>query len=159
MEIFVWVYGRIRYSTVCARYSDFLDRVQLMTQKLLKQGYVALRLKASLQKFYRRHHNLADHYEIFISQMTMDILLLRTFFSFLYRYQDFCRTWLYIDIRVKTMFGSSLPPNVLGGLLSYLRYLCVFAHNGVQHILCCICFVFLVYPMFPVSLDCPFSTI
>jgi len=33
-------------------------------------------------------------------------------FSFLYRYQDFWRTWLYIDIRVKTMFGSSLPPIV-----------------------------------------------
>ena len=104
----------------------------------------------------RRHHNLAVRYEISISQMTMDILLLRIFFSFLYRYQDFWRTWLYIDIRVKTMFGSSLPPIVLGGLLSYLRCLCLFAHSGVQHILCCFCFVFLVYPMFPISLDCPF---
>jgi hypothetical protein len=62
----------------------------------------------------------------------------------------------------------------LGGLMSYLRYLCLFAYSGVQHILCyvflrlvcpmlpvsldCFCYVFLrlVYPMFPVSLDCPF---
>jgi hypothetical protein len=38
-----------------------------------------------------------------------------------------------------------------------LRYLCLFAHSDVQHILCCV-FVFLrlVYPMVPVSLDCPF---
>jgi len=36
--------------------------------------------------------------------------------------------------------------------MSYLRYLCLFAHSGVQHILCCI------FPrlMLPVSLDCPF---
>ena len=41
--------------------------------------------------------------------------------------------------------------------MSYLRYLCLFAHSGVQHILCYVIalFVFLrlVYPMFPVSLD------
>ena len=44
------------------------------------------------------------------------------------------------------------------GLMSYLRYLCLLAHSGVQHILCCVfvlsVFVLcLVYPMFP--LDCP----
>ena len=45
--------------------------------------------------------------------------------------------------------------------MSYLRYLCLFAHRGVQHILCCIfvLFVFvlcLVYPMMPDSRDCPY---
>jgi len=41
--------------------------------------------------------------------------------------------------------------------MSYLRYLCLFAYGGVQHILCCV-FVFLclVYPMLPVSLKFPF---
>jgi hypothetical protein len=39
--------------------------------------------------------------------------------------------------------------------MSYLRYLCLFAHSNVQHILCCV-FLRLVYPMLPVSLDCPF---
>ena len=42
----------IRYSRVCTKYSDFLDRAQLLTQKLLKQGYVAPRLMSSLQIFY-----------------------------------------------------------------------------------------------------------
>ena len=39
--------------------------------------------------------------------------------------------------------------------MSYLRYLCLFAHIGVQHTLC-FCFVFLrlVYPMLPVSTSC-----
>ena len=47
----------------------------------------------------------------------------------------------------------------VGGLISYLSYLCLFAYSGVQHILCCIfCFVFLrlVWSMLPVSLGCPF---
>ena len=47
---------------------------------------------------------------------------------------------------------------LLEGLMSYLRYLCLFSYSGVQHILCCFCFVYfgLVYPMLPVSLDCPY---
>jgi len=42
--------------------------------------------------------------------------------------------------------------------MSYLRYLCLFVHSGVHLIVLCFCFVFLrlVYPMFPVSLNCPF---
>ena len=42
--------------------------------------------------------------------------------------------------------------------MSYLRYLCLIAYSGLQHIhvLCCV-FLCFVYPMLPVSLDCPFS--
>jgi hypothetical protein len=72
----------------------------------------------------------------------------------------------------------------VGGLGSYLRYLCLFAYSGIQHILWCVfhlfvfflctlccqflwivlfllhlqyslTFIYLVYPMLPVSLDCP----
>ena len=45
--------------------------------------------------------------------------------------------------------------------MSSLRYLCLFAHSGVQHILCYV-FVLvvsvlcLVYPVLPISLDCSF---
>ena len=39
--------------------------------------------------------------------------------------------------------------------MSYLRYLCMFSHIGVQHILCYV-FLCLVYPMLPVYLDFPF---
>jgi hypothetical protein len=64
-----------RYSRVCVQYIDFLDRAQQLTQMLLKQGYFAPRLKSSLQKFDGRHHNLVDHYEMSISQLTTDLLL------------------------------------------------------------------------------------
>jgi hypothetical protein len=60
--------------------------------------------------------------------------------------------------------GSVFLPT---GPMLYLRYLCLFAHSGVLHILCCVfgffllCLWFLplVYPMLPVSLDCPFLII
>jgi len=35
----------IRYSRACVQYSDLLDRAQLLTQQLLKQGYKASRVK------------------------------------------------------------------------------------------------------------------
>jgi hypothetical protein len=50
----------------------------------------------------------------------------------------------------------------VGGLMSYLRYVCMLTDSGVQQISCCL-FVFcfflllrLVYSMLPVSLNCPF---
>jgi hypothetical protein len=43
----------------------------------------------------------------------------------------------------------------VGGLVSYLRYLCLFAHSGVQHTLYCVVVLFF-FVILPVSLDCPF---
>jgi hypothetical protein len=43
--------------------------------------------------------------------------------------------------------------------MSYLRYLCVLLRIVVSNIYCVVflfCFFRLVYPMWPVSLDCPF---
>ena len=51
------------------------------------------------------------------------------------------------------MSGSSLAPG--GGLVSYLRFLCLFAHSGVQQILCCV-FVLFSPSCVYLSLDCPF---
>jgi hypothetical protein len=39
--------------------------------------------------------------------------------------------------------------------MSYLRYVCLFAHSGVQHVLCYV-FLRLAYPMSSVSLDYSF---
>ena len=39
--------------------------------------------------------------------------------------------------------------------MSYLLYLHLCAHSGVQHILCCV-FVLFFFAMLPVSLNCPF---
>jgi hypothetical protein len=47
----------------------------LLTEELLKQGYVTPRLKSSLQKLYDRFHGPVDRYAISISKMKMPIFL------------------------------------------------------------------------------------
>jgi len=43
---------------------------------------------------------------------------------------------------------------LVGGLMFYLRYSCLFWYRCVQHLLCCVfALLRLVFPMFPVSLD------
>jgi hypothetical protein len=47
----------------------------------------------------------------------------------------------------------------VGGLVSCRRYLCLFACDGVQRVLCCVFVLFffvLCIPMLPISLYCPF---
>ena len=84
-------------SRTSAQYSYFLERSQLFTQKLFKQGYLSPRLQSSLQKLYGRHRNLVDPYEISISQMTMNLLFFTWMFYFLYHCQDFYRA-VYIRV-------------------------------------------------------------
>ena len=43
----------------------------------------------------------------------------------------------------------------VGGLMSYLRYLWLFAYNDIQYLLSFVC-LRLMYPMLPISLDCSF---
>ena len=88
----VYISQLIHYSRDCAQRSDFLDRAQLLTQRLSKQGCVARKLKSLLHKFYCRHHDLVERYEISISQMTMDLLLFAYIFASLYHCQDLYRT-------------------------------------------------------------------
>jgi hypothetical protein len=80
----------IPYSRACVMYNDFLDIAQLLMQALLKQSYVAPRLKSSLQKL------CCHRYEISISQMTMDLLLLMYFFCLSSNTYDTCIELDYI---------------------------------------------------------------
>ena len=58
--------------------------LDIMLELLKSRSYECkARLKSSLQIFYGRHHNLVDHYEISISQMTIEsfTFYLDSFFS------------------------------------------------------------------------------
>ena len=55
------------------RMSLVLDRELLLTRKLLNQGFLLVKLKSSLRKFYGHHHDLVDRYGIYVSQMTTDM--------------------------------------------------------------------------------------
>ena len=69
----VYISQLMRYSRACGSYQDFLDRGLLLTRKLLNQGFLLIKLKSSLRKFYGRHHDLVDRYGISVSQMTTDM--------------------------------------------------------------------------------------
>ena len=69
----VYISHLIRYSRACGSYHDFLDRGLLLTRKLLNQGFLLAKLKSSFRKFYSRHHDLVDHYGMYVSQMTTDM--------------------------------------------------------------------------------------
>jgi hypothetical protein len=72
----VYISQLMRYSRACGSYQDFLDRGLLLTRKLLNQGFLLIKLKSSLRKFYGRHHDLVDRYGISVSQMTTDMFYL-----------------------------------------------------------------------------------
>ena len=49
-------------SVIDGYYGDFCDRWLLLTRKLLKQGFLVVRLTLSLHKFYCRHRYLVTDY-------------------------------------------------------------------------------------------------
>jgi hypothetical protein len=58
------------------------------------------------------------------------------------------------DFHIKTMFGSSLPLFVCRRTFFYV--ICVCLRISLSNTSCFVFFLRLVYPMLPVSLDCPF---
>ena len=63
------------------------------------------------------------------------------------------------DFRIKTMFDSSSPPVICRrDYVLYTLFVFGCAQWCPTHIVLCFCFVFhrLLYPMLPVSLNCPF---
>jgi hypothetical protein len=69
-------------------------------------------------------------------------------------FRDFC-----YDFRMKTMFGSSLPPVICRRAHVSFTLVVFVWYSGVIHILCCVFVLFFFsscVPMLPVSLYCPF---
>ena len=44
-------------------YNDFFDRVLLLTRKILNHGFLVVKLKSSLRKFYGCHHDMVNDHE------------------------------------------------------------------------------------------------
>ena len=72
----VFISQLIRYSRACSSYDCFILRARRLSSKLLKQGYLAERLKSSFRKFYGRYGDLIQQYEVSLSRMLNDILIL-----------------------------------------------------------------------------------
>ena len=67
----VYVSQLIRYARACHAYEDFLKRGQLLTKKLMMQGYNESRLKSSFRKFYGRYDDLVCDYKLHVSLSRM----------------------------------------------------------------------------------------
>ena len=72
----VFISQLIRYARACSSYECFILRVMRLSSKLLKQGYLAECLKSSFRKFYGRYEDLIQQYEVSLSRMLNDILIL-----------------------------------------------------------------------------------
>ena len=69
----VYVSQLIRYARACSNYQDFMDRGKVLTTKLLSQGYQDTKLVATLKKFYGRHHDLVNPYNVAVSRIVSDV--------------------------------------------------------------------------------------
>ena len=69
----VYVSQLIRYARTCSNYQDIMERGKVLTTKLLSQGYQKTKLVATLKKFYGRHHDLVNPYNVAVSRIVSDV--------------------------------------------------------------------------------------
>ena len=61
-----------RYARCCSYYDDFRYRHKCLVDRLLSQGYKALRLEKSFKKFYSRYQDLIEKYQRSVNAMVSD---------------------------------------------------------------------------------------
>ena len=59
----VYISQLIRCALCCSYYDDFRYRHKCLVDRLLSQGYIALRLEKSFKKFYGRYQDLIEKYQ------------------------------------------------------------------------------------------------
>ena len=70
----VYISQLIRYARCCSHYDDFRYRHKCLVDRLLSQGYKALRLEKSFKKFYGRYQDLIEKYRRSVNAMVSDSL-------------------------------------------------------------------------------------
>ena len=65
----VYISQLIRYARACSTYDDFLKRHKHLCCKLLNQGYSRERLVSTFKRFFGRHHELVDKYDVHLRHM------------------------------------------------------------------------------------------
>ena len=111
----------IWYSRACGSYQDFLDIGLLLTRKLLNKGFLLVKLKSSIRKFYGRNHDLFDRYGI---SVTNDHRYVPPVASTSW---SFPRSWLITGIVTRLTWRVSLVEQELLTLPEYMSSLQVFS--------------------------------
>ena len=68
----VYISQLLRYAWCCSHYDDFRYRHKCLVDRLLSQGYRALRLEKSFKKFYGRYQDLIEKYRRSVNAMVSD---------------------------------------------------------------------------------------
>ena len=68
----VYISQLIRYAQCCSHYDDCRYRHKCLVDRLLSQGYKALRLEKSFKKFYGRYQDLSEKYRRSVNAMVSD---------------------------------------------------------------------------------------
>ena len=71
----VFVFRLIRYARASFMYEDFIMRSQLLSSKLLKQGFTRNRWIATFKKLYGRHNVLVDMFKVSVMNIIIDLFL------------------------------------------------------------------------------------
>ena len=50
-----------------------MEQGKVLTTRLLNQGYQKAKLVATLKKFYERHHDLVNPYNVAVSRIVSDV--------------------------------------------------------------------------------------
>ena len=64
----------IRYGRCCSLHDDFTHCHKCLVDRLLSQGYIALRLEKLFKKFYGRYQDLTEKYQRSVKEMANDSL-------------------------------------------------------------------------------------
>ena len=67
-----YISQHIRYARCCSHYDDFKYRHKCLVDRLLSQGYIALRLEKSFKKFYGRYQDLIEKFQRSVNVMVND---------------------------------------------------------------------------------------
>ena len=68
----VYISQLIRYARCCSHYDDFRYHHKCLVDRLLSQGYIALRLEKPFKKFYGRYQDLIKKYQRSVNIMVND---------------------------------------------------------------------------------------
>ena len=71
----------IRFAWASSNASDFNCRNKALTSKLLKQGYRYNKLRKSFSKFYRRHSDLVEKYNVSLRKLLQQGILEPDFYG------------------------------------------------------------------------------
>ena len=123
----------IRYSRACGFYQNFLDIGLLLTRKILNQGFILVKLKSSLRKFYGRHHDLVDRYGISVPRICSTC---RKHFPVVSSFTTYYRVYNQINTTGATSGAGTAYPSEHLSSLTLFSEVCV-----TQSLVLYVCFI------------------